>query len=134
MAVTALQSVTKASTPSAADRTAQSLSTDDFFKILIAELSNQNPLEPMDNQKLLDQISSINNVASTRSLVDTLKSLTSTQGLGSASSLIGKKVAGVINNKPVSGLVEKALVEDGQIFLQVAGQKLPLSGVQEVTS
>ena len=35
------------------------LDSQDFFKLIIANLTNQDPLEPMDNQQLLEQIASL---------------------------------------------------------------------------
>lgn len=109
-----------------------SLKTEDFLKILIAELSNQNPLDPMDNEKLLNQITSLTSVSTNTALVDTLKSFGSTQSLGSASSLIGKKVTGVVNDEEVTGVVDKATIEDGQVFLMIGENRLALGNVSEI--
>lgn len=111
----------------------QELSTEDFMKILIAELSNQNPLEPMENQQLLQQVTSINSLASNRILIDTLQNMTAAQSLGSASSLIGKTVSGVIGDQTVTGTVEKALVEDGRVFLMIGDVRLPMENVTEIS-
>ncbi len=38
------------------DSNSNTLDKDAFLKLLVAEIQNQNPLEPMDNQKFLDQM------------------------------------------------------------------------------
>lgn len=116
----------------AKDKGFASLGTDDFIKILVAELSNQNPLDPADTSKLIDQIGSINNLQSTSKLTDTLKSLNLSQSLSSAAGLIGKTVAGSIGNTQIAGVVKRAVVENGQVFLLVDDTKLPLSNVTEI--
>ena len=108
------------------------LDTADFLQILIAELSNQDPLEPMDNNQLLNQITSINSVESQRQLTETLSSLNQTQSLGSASNLIGRQVSGVGPRGLVTGVVNRAIVDNGQVVLQVGDSFLPLSSVIEV--
>ncbi len=71
---------------------ASALSGEDFFKLLIAELTNQDPLEPTSNQDLLNQISSIRDIELSTSLSESLTSLTEQQRFASAGSLIGKFV------------------------------------------
>ena len=39
--------------------TKQTLNTDDFLKIMLTELTNQDPFEPMKNQDLINQIPTI---------------------------------------------------------------------------
>jgi flagellar basal-body rod modification protein FlgD len=109
-----------------------SLKTEDFLSLLISELQNQNPLEPMDNNKILDQFTSINSLSSTQKLTDTLSTLNLSQTLSSASGLIGKIVKGKLGDSDVSGVVEKAIVENGQVFLQIGDSKLPIGSVTEV--
>ena len=46
----------------------QIMNTQQFLKLLITELTNQDPLEPMKNQDLLEQISSIQNLESTQKM------------------------------------------------------------------
>ena len=88
-AVNAAQTSTVASSTSNA---ASALSGEDFFKLLIAELTNQDPLEPTSNQDLLNQISSIRDIELSTSLSESLTSLTEQQRFASAGSLIGQFV------------------------------------------
>ncbi len=87
--VTSKQSAT--ATNSSATGTS-SLSGEDFFKLLIAELTNQDPLEPTSNQDLLNQISSIRDIELSTSLSESLGALTEQQRFSSVSSLIGQFV------------------------------------------
>jgi flagellar basal-body rod modification protein FlgD len=110
----------------------QSLSTEEFLRLLIAELSNQSPFDPIDNQALLEQISAVNAVQSTQTLINTLESLTLAQNLGSASALIGRTVVGIVDDQSISGTVDRAVVENGNVFLLVGSQRLPIDHVTEV--
>lgn len=110
-----------------------SLSPDDFIKILVTELSNQSPLEPIDNKQLLDQINAINSVNSNQQLVEALTALSTNQGLGSASGLIGRNVTGLFRDQVISGVVEKAIVEDGKVFVVVDGVPLTVDSITEIS-
>lgn len=123
--------------PKTADEKAQGfggLKTEDFVRILITELQNQNPLDPMDSNKLLDQITSINNLATNTKLSDTLSNVGLAQNLSAAGGLIGRSVTGKIGDTLVAGVVDKAIVENGQVYLMVQDNKLPLSSVTEINA
>ena len=122
-------------------RTAQALSGEDFFKLLIAQLSNQDPLEPTSNEELLSQIASIRDIELSTALVESLSSLTDQQRYGSAASLIGRYVTGLANpDDPTAARVEGVVVgvrytAEGQPVLQLdGGGELSLDRVETVTA
>ena len=79
----------------AASRSASNLSSDDFFKLLITQLTNQDPMEPTSNEELLQQISSIRDIELSTTLTESLQRLAGQQQFGSASTLIGQYVTSV---------------------------------------
>ena len=85
---------------------------DQFLGMLITEMQNQDPLNPMDNSQLLTQISQIRQIGSTNQLTDTLSTLASGQELTMASSMIGRSVKALDDSsKDVSGVVDRVSVE-----------------------
>ncbi|MBU1357354.1 MAG: flagellar hook assembly protein FlgD [Gammaproteobacteria bacterium] len=50
---------------------------DRFLKLLVAQLSNQDPMNPMDNAQMTSQIAQINTVTGIQQLNDTMKSMAS---------------------------------------------------------
>ncbi len=115
----------------------QELNGEDFFKVLIAQLVNQDPLEPTSNQELLAQMASIREIELNTSLTASLKNLTSQQQFGSASSLIGRSVTGPVgeDGTAIHGQVVSVRFEaDGRVYLQLdSGQELNLADVVNVT-
>jgi len=100
--------------------TLNTLSTDDFLSLLVAQLTHQDPFEPMTNQELLEQVSSIRNLQMNTELNDTLKSLVLQGNLGAAAGLIGKVVTGMnAAQDPVSGTVAGVLVSGGDVMLEL---------------
>jgi flagellar hook assembly protein FlgD len=96
-------------------------------------------LQPLEDGQLIDQISSINGLQANSALAKTLESLSETlsgqglaQSLGAASSLIGKSVSGTLGEQTITGVVDRAVVEEGEVFLMVGDSKLPLNSITEV--
>lgn len=85
---------------------------DEFMNLLITELQNQDPLDPMDNAAMLNQIGQIREIAANNKLTDTLTNLSVGQELTMAAGLIGKTVKALDNNaKAVEGVVDSVAVE-----------------------
>lgn len=85
---------------------------DQFLGLMITEMQNQDPLNPMDNAQMLTQLSQIREIASTTKLTDTLSTLAVGQELSMASSMIGKVVNALDNNaQDVEGTVDRVSVQ-----------------------
>lgn len=83
-----------------------------FLQLMITELQNQDPLDPMDNSEILQQISQIREISSTDSLSETLQSVLTGQNLATASGLIGKQVSALNDSlENVEGVVDRVSVE-----------------------
>jgi flagellar basal-body rod modification protein FlgD len=88
---------------------------DDFLKIMITELQNQDPLNPLENDQLIAQISQIRSVGATEKLTSTLDAVLLGQNVSSATNLIGAEIDGLSDdNQKVSGVVERVSVANGQ--------------------
>ena len=75
------------------------LRQEEFLEIMIAELANQDPFEPMDNREFLGQLTQMQNLeastemtTSLQQLATSLEALTFGQQLASASALIGANI------------------------------------------
>jgi flagellar basal-body rod modification protein FlgD len=110
------------------------MSSDEFIKVLITELSNQDPLKPTDSSALMEQMSSLRNIESQLSLQKSLESLVSQNAISSASGLLGKLVAGLNNdNRTVSGMVMGIRVQNGKPLLELdTGYTLAADRVTEI--
>lgn len=112
------------------------LKTEDFIKMMVTQLQNQDPLEPAKNQELLAQMSQIGQLQSQTLLTESLQGMVLQQNLGSAGNLIGKMVEGVDDRgSPISGLVSSIRVEQGQVHLELDnGKRLSLAKVTGIAS
>ena len=90
------------------------LDLDDFLKLMITELQNQDPLNPLENDQLISQIGEIRSVGATDKLTQTLDAVLLGQNLTSATNLIGTHVTGLSDdNQQVNGLVDRISVVPG---------------------
>lgn len=111
------------------------LTTADFMKMLIAELQNQDPTQPMSNQDLLTQLSTMSQLQSTQDLDNALQTNTNNQQLATASSFIGRAIQGKdSNNNPVTGVVQEAVLQNGTAFVAVGNSLVPVANITAVAS
>lgn len=91
------------------------LHMEDFLKLMIAELQNQDPLNPMDNSELVGQISQMRTITATDKMTETLDSVLLGQNISSATNLIGAEIDAISDDQQkVTGVVERVSVADGQ--------------------
>ena len=107
------------------------LKSEDFIKMMITQLQNQDPMEPAKNEELLAQMSQIGQLQSTTQLQESLKGLVIQNQIGAAGNLIGKSVEGMDErNETVKGVVNSVHVESEQVFLELDnGKRLALGRV-----
>jgi flagellar basal-body rod modification protein FlgD len=111
------------------------LKTDDFIKMMVTQLQNQDPTDPVKNQDLLAQMSQIGQLQSSEDLQTSLKGLVLQNSLGAAGNLIGKMVQGLdTDGSKMGGLVTSVKVVDNNVSLELDnGQTLDLSRVTSIS-
>jgi flagellar basal-body rod modification protein FlgD len=113
----------------------EEVNVEQFLKLLIAELQNQDPLNPMDNAQMIQQIGEIRSIAASDKLSTTLEGVQLGQALASASSLIGKTITGLSDeNTSVNGMVDRVTVVDGVPKLHIGADKVDLKNLREIVS
>ena len=138
-AIASQQSTASTASAGSAGSATPALTGDDFFALLIAQLTNQDPLEPTSNQDLLNQISAIREIELSTNLSTSLTSLTEQQRFASAASLIGQFVSGTAESAgdggvPASGIVEAVRFDaGGKAVLELeGGSRIPLEEVASI--
>lgn len=104
------------------------LGKDDFLKLLVTELQNQDPLNPVDNKDSIAQLASFSSLEQMNNIANSMDSLTESMSffsqqsaLTQGSAMIGKWVSGVgLDGKTlIEGTVEAVKWLDGDPKLQV---------------
>lgn len=110
----------------------------DYMKLLVTQLQNQNPLEPLDNNEMAAQLAQFSELEQLEGMNASFSQVLDSVQQSYASSLIGKGVSfdvqtadGTTETK--TGEVEEVIMrEDGDITLVVDGQNVRLSDVTSI--
>lgn len=116
------------------DRGMSALSSDDFVKIIFAELGRQDPTQPTDTTALLQQLSLVRSIQSDSDLSRTLKDLFRQDEFASAAGLIGKHVSGVSDRAArVQGQVESvSRTSDGAVVHLQSGASIAMRNLDTI--
>jgi flagellar basal-body rod modification protein FlgD len=98
---------------------ASSIGIQDFLRILTSELSNQDPLKPLDNQEFIAQIAQFTALDQTRQLNGKIDQLLSMQSAGQSIGLLGKAVDIQTTTGAVAGTVTAIDMASGTPSLTV---------------
>lgn len=107
----------------------------DYMTLLVTQLQNQNPLDPMDNQEMASQLAQFNQLQQLETLNRSFSGALDLAQRSYASSLIGKEVSfdltlGDGTSATVTGEVaEVAVGGDSEIVLTVGDRTVHLSDV-----
>ena len=138
MSVTPTSSInsnSQTSTDTLSGLTTQVMSQQDFLKLLVAQMTAQDPLNPMTNQDLLAQTVQFSTLQSNTDLQNTLTQMQTGQNLAQADSLLGRQVAlQVDSNTTTQGTVSGIDVSSGTPMIVVNGVSYNLGQVLSIST
>jgi flagellar basal-body rod modification protein FlgD len=110
----------------------------DYMKLLVTQLQNQNPLEPMDNTEMTAQLAQFSQLQQLEGMNSSFGKVLDSVQRSYASSLIGREVSflavsadGAVETR--TGQVEQAVMGgDGQITLVVGDDRVDLADIVSV--
>lgn len=110
----------------------------DYMKLLVTQLQNQNPLEPLDNKDMAAQLAQFSQLQQLESMNTAFGKVLESVQRGYAGSLIGKEIsfhamAADGTTEARAGEVEEVMTAPGgQITLVVDDQRVDLADVLSV--
>lgn len=111
------------------------LNSNDFLQLLVTELTNQDPLSPMDPAAMVQQTSTISMVQMLDTLTTELAGLTTQEGVLGAARLIGQEVSWhQPSGATGTGVVSSVQLGTGGLALVVSGQTVPASDITAIGS
>ncbi len=110
------------------------LGKDEFLKLLMAQLKNQDPMKPMDDSQFIAQLAQFSSLESMQALDDRMASLLRVQMMGQAYGLIGKEIEAPsgTQGETIKGVADSAKMVDGDAVLTVGGKSVKLAEVTSV--
>ena len=114
-------------------KTSQNLGKDDFIKILITQLSHQDPIAPMEDKEFIAQMAQFSALEQQTNMAKGIETLTKLS-LSSAVGYVGRTVGYTgEDGSAKAGTVQYVEFKDGAVTLQLAdGTSLPLEQVEQV--
>jgi flagellar basal-body rod modification protein FlgD len=118
---------------------AKQLGKQDFLKLLLAQLQNQDPMKPMDDTQMIAQMAQFSALEATQALNSTIQNSSNNQTIAQAGGLIGKYIQanqadGSIDSGVVSGV--NFTTTDGVVAptVVVGGKDVDYSTIIRVSS
>ena len=115
---------------------------DAFMQLLVAQMKNQDPMSPVDNQEYIAQLAQFSSLEEMQGVNENLVALAMLQEgnallgqLTNSSALIGKQVVYMDpeTSEPATGTVEAVKLAEGAVSLLVDGKEISLASVSEIT-
>lgn len=112
------------------------LNLQDFMQVLMAQLSYQNPLKPMDNQEFLAQIAQFTALGQTQEMNANLQTLLSNQAAQQAVGLLGRTVSFSRSGVTQSGVVAQIDLTGvtPQLTINTAGGSFPGISLSQISN
>lgn len=110
----------------------------DYMKLLVTQLQNQNPLEPLDNNEMASQLAQFSQLEQLESMNSNFAKVLSTTERSYANSLMGKEVSYTSETEEGTKAIKTGVVEqvvndvDGKIMLVAGGEIIALEDVVSV--
>lgn len=110
------------------------LGQEQYMKLFLAQLQNQNPLEPLSDRDMLTQLTQFSSLQGITQLNANFADLLQLQQLTQGSALIGRTVTFARSGSDAlaSGVVSAVTAEGGAVSLRIGGQSVPLGQVRRV--
>lgn len=110
----------------------QVLGKDDFLKILITQLTHQDPTRPMEDKEFIAQMAQFSTLEQMNNVATNLEKLSQLIDASRAASLLGKVVAVQAGESAITGRVE-AVTMGSYPQLRVNGVYYDFSQIQEIS-
>ena len=112
----------------------KSTGKDQFLKLFLAQLQNQNPLEPMQDRDFLMQLAQFTQVENMEEMTHTLQKLHTLVTATQATALLGKQVLALQDGEvaPVEGKVNAMRFTVEGVWLLLDGKEVRVENVLQV--
>ena len=105
---------------------------DEFLQLLVTQLQNQDPLEPIKQAEFLQQLAQFSTLEQLETLNANFEDMLKLQELTQGADLLGRSVVFQRDDSeiPGEGTVEEVRSQDNRLLLTVNGESVPIDRVQ----
>ena len=108
------------------------ISGDKYMELLLTQLKHQNPMDPMDNAKMTEQVSQIATLQSTNKLKDGFDKIMKLINLTGGAELVGRKVEYRNGSQTAEARVSAVKPEGDRLQLQCGDETVNLSQIVRI--
>ena len=114
--------------------TSNAFDKDMFLKLLVAQLKNQNPLQPTDPSEFMNQAATLAMVEQMNAVSSSTNEAAAWQRGLAAAALTGKTITGIdASGASVTGAVDKVTITSGKAVLSVGSSTVDFASVTSVS-
>ena len=112
----------------------QFIGKDGFLKLLITQLQNQDPLDPMKNEDFAAQLAQFSSLEQMQNLNDSFNQMMDLNKVSSTASLIGKEVTyqDQSTGSLVSGQVDRVIIKPDGTYFSIGGKEISSENIKEI--
>lgn len=119
---------------SAATSSKSSFDGSDFMLVLLAQLKNQNPLEPLKDNEIMAQTAQLNSLTELQSIKASMDQLAAANSASFAASMVGKYVKATLEDGVnLEGVVSSTSIKNGQYLLNIGDKSISLSAITNIS-
>jgi flagellar basal-body rod modification protein FlgD len=104
----------------------QKMGKDEFMKLLLAEMSNQDPLDPKSNSESIAQMAHFAALEHSENCNRTMTDYATNQrlnGLTSSAHMIGKYIQAENGNDTIIGKVKSTVIQEGKVYAKIEDEE-----------
>jgi len=109
-----------------------SINKDEFLHLLITQLKNQDPLNPMDDKDFVAQLATFSNLEQMTGINTSMTSLLRQQQQLNTTAAVGMIGLEVKAQDGTSGVVSSVVVDDKGTHLMIGDKEMDLANVKEI--
>jgi flagellar basal-body rod modification protein FlgD len=109
----------------------RTLGRDDFLKILITQLKNQDPTSPMEDKEFIAQMAQFSTLEQMTNMSEEFGTLADGLSASRAVSMLGKQVTIAADGQTIEGLVS-AVTGGSSPHIEVNGRQFSINDVQRI--
>lgn len=111
------------------------LGQDAFFKILITQLKNQDPLDPMKDRDFISQMAEFSSLEKNDQIYSLLEDKLGANQVIENSNLIGKEITANVEGVEMSGIVDAVKSSDDKVLAVLdSGSEIDINNINQVKS
>jgi flagellar basal-body rod modification protein FlgD len=121
--------VSPVSSSTASSQAAFGLDFQSLLKIILTQLTYQDPLKPVDNFEFVSQLAQFSQLQQSQTLNDQITNLLAAQAATQATSLLGRTVDFETAQGSLNGVVQSVTFSSGQPQLTIKTPDITISGI-----